>query len=118
MSENVEFAVDVLYAIRSGLGSRTLPHAFESGADGDVLSDAGTGEIKTELSIRTAASVYGLGAGGANGVLTPDPTPQKSGNADERLKSRPSAQSLGSPSKLSKGSLDRQILTPTKAGTF
>lgn len=118
MSENVEFAVDVLYAIRSGLGSRTLPHAFENDADGDVFIDRGAGEPKAELSIRTAVSASGLGVRGAGGLLTPDPTPSKSSVGNERAGSCSSLESLGSPSEVGKGGLDRAIFTPTKAGTF
>lgn len=122
MSEDGEFAVDVLYAIRSGLGCRTLPHAFENDADGDVFSDQADGTGKTELNMRTAVSAYGLGVGDASGLLTPDPTPSKSSVGNERADSCSSAETLGSPSKAGKGNKNREILTPTptptKAGTF
>jgi len=142
MSENTEFALDVLYAIRSGLGSRTLPHAFEgdadddvfsgrgdgmgkaelkvlkSDADGDVFSDRGDEIGKAELKVRMAASAYTLEVRGASGLLTPDPTPAKNSIADERVEDDSSTESLGSPTRASKGSAKEQLLTLTKAGTF
>ncbi len=142
MSESKEFALDVLYAIRSGLGSKTLPRAFEgdadgdmlsdrgdemgkaeskaseSDADGDVFSDRGDGTGKAELKVRMAASAYTLDSRGASGLLTPDPTPVKNSIADERVEDDSSTESLGSPTRASKGSAKEQLLTLTKAGTF
>lgn len=142
MSESKEFALDVLYAIRSGLGSRTLPRAFEGDADGDVFSDRGdeTGKAeskvlesdadddvftargdgtgKAEFEVRMAASAYTLDSRAASGLLTPDPTPDKHSVANERVEDDSSTESLGSSPRASKGSVKEQLLTPTKAGTF
>ncbi|KAI9871864.1 MAG: hypothetical protein M1830_002355 [Pleopsidium flavum] len=101
MSENVEFAVDVLYAIRAGLGSRTLPHAFEKDEDADVFSNRAS-QVGTELTLKPAVSTYGLGAH-TTGVLTPDPTPNRSASSNDRTEDCSSEESPLTPSKAGKG---------------
>lgn len=101
MSECVEFAVDVLYAIRAGLGSRTLPHAFEED-ETDVFSDR-VRRASTESNIKTAMSALGNG-GNTHGVLTPDPTPNKNASLNDQTGDSSSEESPPTPSKASKGS--------------
>ncbi len=114
MTEDVEFAVDVLYAIRRALGSMDLPPAFESDVevleDPDVFGEKGD-LVKSELDLKTAMCNYGLG-GNAHGLLTPDPTPQRKATPDARS---PSDDAPHTPSEGAKGNADRQSLTLARA---
>ena len=121
VTENVEFAVDVLYAIRAGVGRRVLPDAFGE-SDGCRVSESNDdvfGEVKADLSVKTEPLLtYGFGVH-ANGVLTPDPTPCKSANGvKDRLGRSSSAENSKSPSKGSMCDGGRDVLTPVKASSI
>lgn len=122
VTENVEFAVDVLYAIRSGLGSTDLRHAFEDpaspvvDADAEVFTD-GRSATPTEMKIKMPAPAYGFN-GNALGVLTPDPTPNKHSSlkdlgTDDSLDEIPRT-----PSKSAKGADDGRVLAPVTSCSF
>lgn len=103
MTDSVEFAVDVLYAVRAGLGSRSLPHAFDID-EPDVFSDR-FAHVGAELNMKTAVSAYGLG-GTVNGVLTPEPTPSRDENSvDDIISHGPPS----TPSKASKENSEHEL---------